>query len=147
MTIGQIVDANDESAPLGGFLAAQEPAWLAEQLLRIADDDPVVRVRLLGAAGADGAVPACRELLERAVTGFVPYVDDDALHVGDGGWERLERALGALEDLIEYGYAAEVARLAAEAVELYERTHGDAEGEHGERLAEIAESAAGPAGG
>jgi hypothetical protein len=37
------------------FLLRQDPAWLADELLRVADADPLVEARLQAAAGADRA--------------------------------------------------------------------------------------------
>ena len=47
--------ASGKPTTLREFLVRQDPAWLADELLHIADADPLVAARLKAAAGADRA--------------------------------------------------------------------------------------------
>ncbi|RNL84739.1 SWIM zinc finger family protein [Halostreptopolyspora alba] len=120
---------------LSAFLEDQDSAWLAEQLLRIADDQPAVLARLQAAAGTHTAVDTARDALYRAITGYTP--DPDGWNPGDGGAEWLRQAIDTLDDLVEYGYEAEAAELAADAHALFDKTHEGYEDGHSERLREM----------
>lgn len=134
--------ASCDDAELTGFLAAQESAWLAEQLARIAEEDPVIWVRLAAAAGSDAAVIECRDLLEEAVLGYEPFAQNWGPRLDDGS-ERLRRAIGLLEDLLDYGFTESVAELARDVAGLLEQRCGGMDDEHADRLAEIADAARG----
>ncbi len=122
---------------LSVFLEGQESAWLAEQLLRIADDQPAILARLQAAAGAQSAVDTARAALYTAITEYTPEPDDWS--PGDGGAAWLRQAIDTLDDLVDYGYAAEVAGLAADAYALFDETHGDDGDANAERLQELSE--------
>lgn len=119
------------------FLEEQESAWLAEQLLRIAADQPAVLARLQAAAGTPSAVDTARDTLYNAITEYLP--DPEGWQPGDGGAAWLRQAIDALEDLLEYGYAAEAAALASDAHALFGEVHGGYEDEHSERLWELSQ--------
>ncbi|WP_344971516.1 SWIM zinc finger family protein [Salinactinospora qingdaonensis] len=129
-----------DEAALTAFLTAQEPAWLTEQLMNAAEDDPVLWGRMAAAAGLDAAVSLCRDLLREAVLAYVPEAEFRDSRIDDGA-ERLRRAVALLDDLLDYGFTEQVAEVADEILDTYDETHDDYESEHSERLAEIAESA------
>lgn len=129
-----------QEADLGGFLEEQDSAWLAEQLLRIADDQPAVLARLQAAAGEEAAVGTARDALYNAITGYTPAPGE--WDPGDGGAEWLSQAIDTLDDLVEYNYAAEAAELATDALALFDELHGDHEDEYAERLHKISHTAA-----
>ncbi|MEY9213502.1 SWIM zinc finger family protein [Thermobifida halotolerans] len=125
---------------LRAFLLAQDAPWLAEQLLRITEDDSAVRARMLAAAGSESAVEECRGLLEEAVVAYDPFLEEWE----DNGSERLERAVDTLEDLLDYGYEHEAADLAREALHLLRdrvEEAADLADPHVERLTGIADPA------
>ncbi|WP_285757385.1 hypothetical protein [Nocardiopsis ansamitocini] len=122
----------ENDAELTAFLEDQESEWLAEQLMRIAEEDPVVRARLAAAAGFDSVVDDTRDLLTGAVLAHLPGLSEEG--GPSGAPARLDRTLETLDDLVDNGYAAEVHELAREALELYAKTHGEDESEQSERL-------------
>lgn len=127
--------APEEEPDLAAFLKQQDGAWLTEQLLRVADDQPVVLARLQAAAGAPSAVATARDTLFTAIAEYLP--DPDGWSSGDGGEEQLRLAIELLDDLMEYGYTEEAADLASDAYDLFDETHGGYEDEHSQRLDEI----------
>ncbi|TQN32576.1 hypothetical protein FHX37_2551 [Haloactinospora alba] len=127
-----------ESPDLTGFLNSEDPTWLAEQLARVAGEDPVVWVRLAAASGSEAAVPAARDLLDEAVLGYRPGLPDGT---PAGGEARLERAIGLLDELLDYGFADRVGELATDAAALHARRYPDASGDHAERLRKLAATA------
>ena len=71
--------ASGKPTTLREFLVRQDPAWLADELLRIADADPLVAARLKAAAGADRAglvdLSGLRRELDAAILpgGYIDY--------------------------------------------------------------------------
>ncbi|WP_150238947.1 hypothetical protein [Nocardiopsis quinghaiensis] len=123
-----------DDAALTAFLEGQEPTWLAEQLMLVADEDPITRIRLVAAAGSESAVDGARTAVLTGVADHVPQEaagssDDDALH----------RVLDLLDDLTDYGFEDEAADIADEAREIYLSHHGEDGGEHLARLHVIAD--------
>ncbi|WP_028648381.1 hypothetical protein [Nocardiopsis sp. CNT312] len=123
-----------DDAALTAFLEGQETSWLAEQLIMAADDDPLTRIRLCAAAGAESAADEARTALLDLVADHVPSLVDEDPAEG----EELHRAIDLLDDLVEYGFEDEAARIAAEALADYLTQHGDDEGEYLDRLREAA---------
>ncbi|PSK89197.1 hypothetical protein CLV63_12770 [Murinocardiopsis flavida] len=107
---------------LGDFLTEQDSPWLAEQLLRVAGEDPVAHARLAAAAGLDSAVPLAEQALRDAVTGLRPGTLDWDID-GDDGSGQLLRCVELLDDLAGYGYETESAQLARHAADLLDDTH------------------------
>lgn len=105
---------------LHAFLRAQDPAWLADELLAAARADPLLRARLEVAAGADARVAyddwALRQLLERAIEigDFVGYRDAYAY------FQDVSEALDAVAELIDTGFPDAAAQLAEYALALLE---------------------------
>lgn len=120
-----------DHADLTAFLEEQESAWLAEQLMLVAEDDPVTRIRLTAAAGSESAVEEARATVLSTVAEHVP---DES---GEG--DPLHRCLDLLDDLIEYGYEEETADIADEAREAYTIRYGDDDSEHLSRLQALAD--------
>lgn len=121
-----------DDAALTAFLEGQDSAWLAEQLMLVADDDPITRIRLTAAAGSESAVDDARAVLLAAVVQHLPAEepdDDDPLH----------RAIDLLDDLGDYGFEDESADIADEAREAYVERHGDDDSDHLARLHTLAE--------
>lgn len=128
------MDTPLDDASLTAFLEGQDSAWLTEQLMLIADEDPITRIRLSGAAGAESAVEEARALVLSLVNAHLPDeieegAEDDPLH----------RALDLLDDLIDYGFDDEVGDVADEAREVYIARHGEDDGEHLARLHVLAD--------
>ena len=124
-----------DDAALTAFLEGQETAWLAEQLMLIADEDPITRIRLTGAAGSESAVDDARAAVLAAVADHRPEEaagdsDDDALH----------RALDLLDDLADYGFEDETSDIADEAREVYVKRHGEDDSDHLSRLHSLADA-------
>ncbi|GAB3743660.1 hypothetical protein GCM10027590_60170 [Nocardiopsis nanhaiensis] len=117
-------------ADLTAFLESQESAWLAEQLMLAADEDPITRIRLSAAAGAESAVEEARAVVLSRVTTHSPK---DAAENPDEE-DFLHRAIDLLDDLIDYGFDDEVGDVADEAREVYTTRHGEDDSEHLARL-------------
>ena len=86
------------------FLLRQDPAWLADELLRIAEADPLVAARLKAAAGADRAglvdLSRLRRELDTAILpgGFIEYG-------AAWGYARgIDSALDQVEELTRKGF-------------------------------------------
>ncbi|MFD6098515.1 hypothetical protein ACFVWN_27435 [Nocardiopsis flavescens] len=120
-----------DDAALTAFLEGQDSAWLAEQLMLAADDDPITRIRLTAAAGSESAVDDARAVLLTAVEQHLPEeeADDDALH----------RAIDLLDDLVDYGFEDEGGDIADEARDTYVDRHGDDDSDHLSRLSALAD--------
>lgn len=121
-----------DDATLTAFLEGQESAWLAEQLMLIADEDPLVRIRLTAAAGSEKAVDEARDAV---LTGVADHLPEDPTE----GADALHRVLDVLDDLVDYGFEDESADIADEARELYLRLHGEDDSEHLARLHTLAD--------
>jgi tetratricopeptide (TPR) repeat protein len=99
---------------------AQDVAWLTDELLRAAADDPLVRARLEIAAGADVRSAyddrAMRENLEQAISirDFVDY------HEAHSYFRHVDGALDGVAELIGKGFANVAVELAEYALELLE---------------------------
>ncbi len=104
--------------PLREFLLTQDPVWLADELLRAAEADPLVRARLDVAAGADTRhafdESPLRARLERAVEirDFVSYREAYSYFAD------VDEALGSVAELIDQGFPDVAMRLAEYALEL-----------------------------
>ena len=127
------MDTPLDDAALTAFLEGQDSAWLAEQLMLAAEEDPITRIRLSGAAGAESAVEEARAVVLAHVTDHLP--SEEELDDGDP----LHRALDLLDDLVEYGFEEEVGDIAEEARETYVTRHGEDDGEHLARLHVLAD--------
>lgn len=121
---------------LKDFLSAQEPEWLVDQLLDFADDDPVVLARLQAAGGMAEALETAYAELEEAIVEFAP---DEGWDTEESGAHRLRRAIDTLDVLVDYGYEEEVARLATDALGLYDDVLHGYEDALSDRLQELAE--------
>lgn len=129
------MDTPLDDADLTAFLEGQDSAWLAEQLMLIADEDPITRIRLSAAAGAESAVEEARGAVLARVTGHSPQ---EAAEDPDDG-DPLHRALDLLDDLLDYGFEDEVGDIADEAREVYTLRHGEDDSEHLARLHVLAD--------
>ncbi|WP_017571910.1 hypothetical protein [Nocardiopsis halotolerans] len=124
-----------DDAALTAFLEGQEAAWLAEQLMLAADEDPITRIRLTAAAGSESAVDEARATVLAIVVNHLPQ--ESAADPDDG--DELHRALDLLDDLADYGFEDEAADIAYEAREVYLGRHGEDDGEHLARLHTLAD--------
>ena len=122
-----------DDAALTAFLESQDSAWLAEQLMLAADDDPITRIRLTAAAGSESAVDGARAVLLTAVEQHMPGQGPD-------GDDPLHRAIDLLDDLGGYGFEDESTDIADEARKAYTARHGD-DGDHLARLHALADDA------
>ena len=129
------MDTPLDDADLTAFLEGQDTAWLAEQLMLVADEDPITRIRLSAAAGAESAVEEARGIVLARVTGHSPQ---EAAEEPDDG-DPLHRALDLLDDLLDYGFDDEVGDIADEAREIYATRHGQDDSEHLARLHVLAD--------
>lgn len=129
------MDTPLDDASLTAFLEGQDSAWLTEQLMLIADEDPITRIRLSGAAGAESAVEEARAVVLSLVNAHLP----DEAEEHDEEDDPLHRALDLLDDLIDYGFEDEVGDVADEAREVYVARHGEDDGEHLARLHTLAD--------
>ncbi len=120
-----------DDAALTAFLESQDRTWLTEQLMLIADEDPITRIRLSGAAGAESAVEEARAVLLAHIADHLPTEDEEG--------DLLHRALDLLDDLIDYGFDEEVGDAADEAREMYVVRHGEDDSEHLARLHVLAD--------
>lgn len=116
-----------DGTELAVFLKDQEPSWLAEQLVLAAEEDPVLRIRLSAAAGAESAADDARTVVLETVADHLPDVDPE-------GIDPLHRVIDLIEDLMEYGFEDEAADIAGEAHDLYEEHFGDDDSEYLDRL-------------
>lgn len=128
------MDTPLDDASLTAFLEGQDSAWLTEQLMLIADEDPITRIRLSGAAGAESAVEEARAVVLSLVNAHLPGEDET-----DDEDDPLHRALDLLDDLIDYGFEDEIGDVADEAREVYVARHGEDDGEHLARLHVLAD--------
>lgn len=128
------MDTPLDDASLTAFLEGQDSAWLTEQLMLIADEDPITRIRLSGAAGAESAVEEARAVVLSLVNAHLPDEDET-----DDEDDPLHRALDLLDDLIDYGFEDEIGDVADEAREVYVARHGEDDGEHLARLHVLAD--------
>lgn len=128
------MDTPLDDASLTAFLEGQDSAWLTEQLMLIADEDPITRIRLSGAAGAESAVEEARAAVLSLVNAHLPDEDET-----DDEDDPLHRALDLLDDLIDYGFEDEIGDVADEAREVYVARHGEDDGEHLARLHVLAD--------
>lgn len=119
-----------DDAALTAFLEGQEASWLAEQLMLVAEWDPLTRIRLAAAAGAESAAHEARSAVLASVADHLPEETDGA----SGEDDELHRALDLLEDLVDYGFEEESADIAGEAREAYLVRHGQDDSEHLARL-------------
>ncbi|MGH3693113.1 MAG: SWIM zinc finger family protein [Pseudonocardiaceae bacterium] len=102
------------------FLLAQDTAWLADELLRTAQADPLLCARLAVAAGARAHDAyedrALRTRLERAIQ-IRDFVDYGAAY---SYFRDVEEALTEVAELIDQGFADTAMTLAEYALELLE---------------------------
>lgn len=129
------MDTPLDDASLTAFLEGQDSAWLTEQLMLIADEDPITRIRLSGAAGAESAVEEARAVVLSLVNAHLP----DEVSEDDEEDDPLHRAIDLLDDLVDYGFEDEVGDVADEAREVYVARHGEDDGEHLARLHVLAD--------
>ncbi|WP_285708477.1 DUF6880 family protein [Microtetraspora sp. NBRC 16547] len=123
---------------LRGFLERRDPGWLAAELLRAAEADPLLRARLEVAAGADVRYAFddrdLRERLEDAIE------IDDYVSYGEAysHFNRVEDVLHGVTELIVEGFTDTAIELTEYAMELIEASAGyvdDSNGEVGGALA------------
>jgi uncharacterized Zn finger protein len=106
------------------FLRAQEPEWLADELLAAARTDPLLRARLDVAAGTDAVIAyddrALRNELERAIeiSDFVDYRSAYSY------FQDVDDTLDSVSELIDAGFPDAAAELALYAMELLEGSGG-----------------------
>jgi Family of unknown function (DUF6880) len=116
------------------FLLSQDPAWLVDDLLRVADTDPVVVARLRVAAGADRSglvdLSGLRRDLAEAIQPdrFVDY------HAVGGYAHGIDKVLDDVYELIEAGFPEAAIEAAEHALTLLEGAFehvDDSDGEMG----------------
>jgi hypothetical protein len=114
------------------FLLRQDPAWLADELLRVADADPLVAARLQAAAGADRAglvdLSRLRRELDMAILpgGFIEYG-------AAWGYARgIDNALDRVEELTRKGFPDAAIEAAEHALSLLEEAFDQVDDSDGE---------------
>jgi len=119
-------------ATLREFLLRQDPAWLADELLRVADADPLVAARLKAAAGAgrDGLVDLSkrRRELDAAILpgGYIEYG-------AAWGYARgIDRVLDQVEELTSKGFPDAAIEAAEHALGLLEEAFDQVDDSDGE---------------
>ena len=124
--------ASGKPATLRAFLLRQEPAWLADELLRVADADPLVAARLKVAAGADrdGLVDlsGLRRELDAAILpgGYIEYG-------AAWGYARdIDRVLDQVEELTSKGFPDAAIEAAEHALGLLEEAFDQVDDSDGE---------------
>ncbi len=124
--------ASGKPAALREFLVRQDPAWLADELLRIAAADPLVAARLKAAAGADrvGLVDLSG-LLRELDTAILPggYIEYGAAF---GYAHSIGKVLGQVEELIREGFPDAAIEAAEHALGLLEEAFGQVDDSDGE---------------
>jgi uncharacterized protein DUF6880 len=124
------------------FLTAQDTTWLAGELLRAAEADPVLRARLDVAAGGDAREVVDEEPLRTrlartiGIDGYVGYREAYSYS------QDVETELEQLSRLIEQGFPDAAMRLAEYALQLLEDAVGlvdDSDGEVGAVMSRAAE--------
>lgn len=90
--------------PLREFLVRQDPRWLADELLRLAQRDPVAMARLNGAAGGDRAGRVDTSRLRRELDSALDFDWRDDRWSGTGGLAGVDAALGRVEELTDAGF-------------------------------------------
>jgi hypothetical protein len=124
--------ASGKSTTLREFLVRQDPAWLADELLRIADADPLVAARLKAAAGADRAglvdLSRLRRELDAAILpgGYIDY------EMAFGYARGIERVLDRVEELRNEGFPDAAIEAAEHALGLLEGALGQVDDSDGE---------------
>ncbi|WP_248963892.1 SWIM zinc finger family protein [Sphaerisporangium perillae] len=123
---------------LRGFLQARDPRWLADELLRAAQADPLLRARLEVAAGADARHAFDERNLRTRLDDVIEL--DDYVSYGEAysHFGRVADVLGEVAELIGAGFADNAIELAEYAMELIEASAGavdDSNGEVGGALA------------
>ena len=124
--------ASGKPTTLREFLVRQDPAWLADELLRIADADPLVAARLKAAAGADRVglvdLSRLRRELDAAILpgGFIEYG-------AAWGYARgIDSALDQVEELTRKGFPDAAIEAAEHALGLLEEAFDQVDDSDGE---------------
>jgi len=124
--------ASGKPTTLREFLLRQDPAWLADELLRVADADPLVAARLKAAAGADRAglvdLSGLRRELDTAILpgGFIEYG-------AAWGYARgIDSALDQVEELARKGFPDAAIEAAEHALSLLEEAFDQVDDSDGE---------------
>ena len=124
--------ASGKPTTLREFLVRQDPAWLADELLRIADADPLVAARLKAAAGADRAglvdLSGLRRELDAVILpgGFIDY------EMAFGYAHGIDRVLDRVEELRREGFPDAAIEAAEHALGLLEDALGQVDDSDGE---------------
>jgi hypothetical protein len=126
------VKGHGKTAKLREFLVRQDPAWLADELLRIADTDPLVSARLQAAAGADRAglvdLSGLRRQLDVAIRpgGYVEYA------AAFGYARDIEKALDQVDQLLAEGFPEAAIEASVYALGLLDEAFGEVDDSGGE---------------
>jgi hypothetical protein len=124
--------ASGKPATLREFLIGQDSAWLADELLRVADADPLVAARLKAAAGADRAglvdLSRLRQELDTAILpgGFIEY------GAAFGYARGIDSVLDRVEELTNAGFPDAAIEAAEHALSLLEEAFGQVDDSDGE---------------
>ena len=124
--------ASGKPTTLREFLLRQDPAWLADELLRVADADPLVAARLKAAAGADRAgLVDLSGLLRELDTAILPggYIEYGAAF---GYASRIGQVLEQVEELTAEGFPDAAIEAAEHALRLLEEAFGQVDDSDGE---------------
>ena len=122
----------DEHAALRDFLVRQDPTWLADELLRVAETDPLVAARLKAAAGADCAGLVDLSRLRRKLDAAIRtdhYVEYGAAH---GYAQGIDDVLDRVEKLTAEGFPEAAIEAAEYALGLLEDAFDSVEDSDGE---------------
>lgn len=118
--------AESPSAPappgpdLRAFLLAQEPEWLAEQLLAAAEGDSVLYALLLIAAGADPEDSVDEDAVRQQILAACDTAGSVSYYEARDYLAGIEDALDGIDQLLEIGAAQAAARTALFALDAFE---------------------------
>ncbi|MDQ7903538.1 hypothetical protein RB614_03295 [Phytohabitans sp. ZYX-F-186] len=134
--------ASTSTATLRQFLLRQDPGWLVDQLLQIAEDDPLVAAHLQAASGADRTGLVDLSGLRRELASAIQpswYVEYGAVA---GYAHGIDRVLDEVQRLIDEGFPEAAIEAAEYALTLLEDALGqvdDSDGEMGSLAARAQE--------
>jgi hypothetical protein len=124
--------ASRSTVALREFLLRQDPGWIVDQLLRIAEGDPLVAARLQAASGAEriGLVDLS-DLRRELASAIQPswYVEYAAVA---GYAQGIDRVLDEVQKLIDAGFPEAASEAAEHALTLLEDALGQVDDSNGE---------------
>jgi hypothetical protein len=121
-----------KATKLREFLVRQDPAWLADELLRIADADPLVSARLQAAAGADRAGLVDLSGLRRELDAAIRPGDYVGYAAAFGYARDIEKTLDQVGQLLADGFPEAAIEATEYALGLLDDAFGEVDDSGGE---------------